>query len=517
MSQLEQASLPLLLLSNLLLLASSSSSSLLDGVVFVVLSQPDPHHASVAEETRELLVASLLKAGASTVRVHLAHRDHEVRQHGAWTYFPVAEALSADEEGEDFDWLVFLEEDAGVDAGRLEEVLRGRRPREEEIHLGHALVDEESVVIHHYDPPHVRYAHPSAGIALSARLVALLREKLGDLRTDHTRFPKDFSIDPQYELAKVINHLRDRYDPKAEPPNMVEEDIPLEHVEKFCHRSTDTVGCAVFPRNVTCGPPSEEQVIELAGETLFAVKTCKKFHAERLSVLQDTWETAAPNIALFSEEADPKFGTVVLPGVVNTPRGHCGKTEAILKHFVGEAPGEGWEWLVITDDDTILGVRKVLEQLWCYGGGSRKERPYGGKGVHLGQKYGFRVSSGSYGYDYVTGGGGMVFDRTMAEKIVRAGPAKGCSCPRADTPDDMHLGACLANMGISVVHSPRFHQGRPEDYHPKLTEADHRGGPVSFHKFWNTNPRATYDKFFRESDQFLRDYKYNLKHPRQEL
>ncbi len=506
-------------LCSLVLLALGTSSSPLDDVVFVIHSQSDPYHAAVAEKTKELLEKSLLSAGASSpFNIFLTHKDSEIRSHGAWTYFPAVEAVVSMFGEDGFDWLVFLEEDAGVDAKALVEALKNKSPRRNEVHLGHALKDSANVIIHHYDPPGVLYPHPDAGLALSSALAASLARSLGDFRSDRTRFPTDFSIDPGYELARAINHVRDRYDPEVQPPDMVQEEIPLRHEErKFCLRKEE--GCAIYPRNVTCQIPTEEDAVFMAKKTLFAVKTCKKFHAERLSVIQDTWEAAALHISFFSEEAEEKYGTVVLPGVVNTPSGHCGKTEAILKHFVEKASGEGWQWLVIADDDTVLGVRKMLEQLWCYGGlrEGDKDKEERKKGVHLGQRYGFRVASGRYGYDYITGGGGMVFDLEMAQRIINAGAAKGCSCPRMDTPDDMQLGACLANLGASPVHSARFHQGRPEDYHLKMLEEGHRGGPVSFHKHWNTNPRATYDKYFRESDQHLIDYKFNSMHPHQEL
>ena len=40
----------------------------------------------------------------------------------------------------------------------------------------------------------------------------------------------------------------------------------------------------------------------------------------------------------------------------------------------------------------------------------------------------------------------------------------------------------------------------PEDYHPKVLTVQE---PVSFHKFWNTDPRAIYRKWFHDSDADL--------------
>ena len=81
----------------------------------------------------------------------------------------------------------------------------------------------------------------------------------------------------------------------------------------------------------------------------------------------ETWAKAALNIEYFSEEADPHYETKVLPEVSqNTERGHCLKTEAILKYFSQNAKLNGWKWLVIADDDTLLSVHKMLEFLTCY-------------------------------------------------------------------------------------------------------------------------------------------------------
>lgn len=61
-------------------------------------------------------------------------------------------------------------------------------------------------------------------------------------------------------------------------------------------------------------------MLELARKTLFGVKTCEKFHSERLPVIFETWGKAALNIQYFSELADPDYGTVHLQGVRNTER-----------------------------------------------------------------------------------------------------------------------------------------------------------------------------------------------------
>ena len=303
--------------------------------------------------------------------------------------------------------------------------------------------------------------------------------------------------DAQYELAKVINTLPVK-NSKDEKSSVI-----LNHEDAFCVKQSKD--CATWKVDVNC-QTTQEEVYKLAEETLFAVKTCKKYHSERLPIIMETWSKAALNIEYFSEEVEEKFGTKVLPEVKkNTERGHCMKTEAILKFFNKNRESKGWKWLVIADDDTIMSVQKMLEFLKCY----IPENP-----LAIGQRYGFRVAEGNYGYDYITGGGGMVFSHNMVHEMMKDDGAH-CHCPRPDHPDDMHLaGVCIANLGLTIVHSDRFHQARPDDYSPDLLRDR---DPISFHKFWNNDPLNVYKKYFKESDETLKTYKYNKVTRHQEL
>jgi hypothetical protein len=61
------------------------------------------------------------------------------------------------------------------------------------------------------------------------------------------------------------------------------------------------------------------------------------------------------------------FGTKVLQGAEqNTATGHCRKTQAILKYFKNNYKTNDWFWLVITDDDTLLSVPKLMNLMSCY-------------------------------------------------------------------------------------------------------------------------------------------------------
>jgi len=65
------------------------------------------------------------------------------------------------------------------------------------------------------------------------------------------------------------------------------------------------------------------------------------------------------------------------------------------------------------------------------------------------------VQRSSQGYNYITGGGGMVFSIASVLQITASG---FCKCPSDSAPDDMFLGICLARLGIPITHSPLFHQ-----------------------------------------------------------
>ena len=105
--------------------------------------------------------------------------------------------------------------------------------------------------------------------------------------------------------------------------------VVLNHDDKFCVKPSE--GCATWKADVSCNP-TQEEVNALAERTLFAVKTCKKYHSERLPIILETWSKAAINIEYFSEEVEEKYGTKVLPEVKkNTERGFwCRKITRFL-------------------------------------------------------------------------------------------------------------------------------------------------------------------------------------------
>ncbi|KAI4888788.1 hypothetical protein NFI96_028294 [Prochilodus magdalenae] len=353
-------------------------------VVFVIQSQRNSYHAQRAEQRRAHLFhqAQGIKQGSPDV-VFL----HELSDYdGNWGMLPALPRLA---EGycRSSSWIFFLEEETVVDLVRLLGVL-SKFSSGKEWFLGRALHDVEATIIHHYafseEPAGFSYPDFSAGWALSCPLVKRL--------ADYVKYepPKsDFTIDLKHEIALYI--WEDGRGPA------------LTDVDEFCsqlHGSPNTDRCAstvntylpscvgtTHPLLQTAGDPVERE------DVFVAVKTCQKFHHDRVPVVKRTWAKDAALLEFYSDVTDPTIPTVDL-GVPNTERGHCAKTFAILRRFargdVTRAP-----WLLLVDDDTLISLPRLRRLLRCYD----PSEP-----VSVGERYGFGLSQG--GYSYITGGGG---------------------------------------------------------------------------------------------------------------
>uniref|UniRef100_A0A3Q0R9N6 Beta 3-glucosyltransferase a n=1 Tax=Amphilophus citrinellus TaxID=61819 RepID=A0A3Q0R9N6_AMPCI len=320
--------------------------------------------------------------------------------------------------------------------------------------LGKPLCDEESTIIHHYafaeNPSIFKYPDFAASWALSIPLVVRLANKVKE-----EPLKSDFTIDLKHEVALYI------WDSGKGPH--------LTAVPELCtvpEDSPQASHCAT-----TLKPVNKEDIF-------VAVKTCKKFHSERVPVIKKTWEKDALFLEYYSDHADPSIPTINL-GVPNTERGHCGKTFAILQRFLSSAVPDT-KWLLIVDDDTLISIPRLQALLSCYD----SSEP-----VSLGERYGYGLSQG--GYSYITGGGGMVFSRETVVRLL----SSGCKCYSNDAPDDMVLGMCLNALGLPVTHSPLFHQARPEDYARDFLAHQ---VPISFHKHWNIDPIAVFNKWLKD-------------------
>lgn len=426
------------------------------GIVFVVLTQENGLSAGAARFLSQSIHQQAAALSLGDPIVYLTHK-HWPDVLGSWTIFPLLERL-LEAHRDDGRWFFFCEDSTQLDLGRLVKLLNKYNCTDDHF-LGHALWDLESTIIHHFDDP-MSLAYPaiSAGMVLSSS--ALNRAATAWAQTAS----HEFSIDRQYEFAKFLG--------TPECGALLLEDVP-----SFCLKQEKGRSCVTWSARQTpsCGHPAPGDAV------LFAVKTCSQFHKERVPLVKATWAKDAEQVVFFSDVEDADIPTVTV-GVSNVKRGHCAKTMAILKHVLSNGLLDTrTRWLVVADDDTLLSIPRLLDFLGCFNADDE---------IALGERYGFGSASGR-GYDYLTGGSGMVFTKRTVERIVQS----GCSCPSDDSPDDMLLGACLQRLGIPLTHSPLFHQARPDDYSSALLSHQR---PISFHKFWMMDPIETYRRWLND-------------------
>lgn len=441
----------------------SSQRLYLQEIVVVVMSQPDPYDISLAENLRDSIFKQAEILGMGAPPIHFAHTDFV--HPGAWTLLPILPQLDSFY-SKNSSYILFCQSSTSVDVVKLLKLLEKYAPKQERWY-GHALRDEDTTIIHHFafpkNPNAFKYPNLASGVLMTINLIKKLSQRLreGD-------FPKnpDFSIDAAHELALFIWQ-------EGKGPE-------LTHLDSMCAKPGPH--CVTKPQVFfPCKKPVKTEDI------YFAVKTCSKFHKERVPVVKDTWGKYASRINFFSDVEDPSIGSISL-GIPNTERGHCGKTLAILGYASTQyILDPSIKWLVIADDDTILSVGRLRQLLSCYDASTK---------VALGERYGYSVAlpRASGGYNYITGGGGIILSMPLVQDLARRG---SCICPSDSTPDDMYLGICLANLDVPVIHSPHFHQARPSDY-AKSYLISHK--PISFHKHWMVDPKQVYRDWFEFDD-----------------
>jgi len=453
-------------------------------IVFIIQSQPGSFHSQLAEKSQNSILAQWTQHVPSHVmtppRVILTHTlDQQEGATFGWTIFPLVEVLAAEMVAEEtLEWGAVLAENTELDLANLNQAVEKYkfRAKEDSLFLGRSLKDSSSTIVHHFaESGSLAFPDPEAGIFLSRKLVMELHEELqalDSLPVSQKLFPGDFNIDSAYEFARFLYKGG--------------EGVALKNINEICAKKSEKFKCFTSTRQDTACLKSSQtaEMRAVLGRSLLAVKTCSKYHKDRLDVVQKTWGPRVPHIDFVSDQEDSTIPTMVLPYTVNTESGHCNKSLAILEQFLTKQPLER-DFLVIVDDDTVLSVARLASLLSCY---TAEEGP-----VLLGQRYGYMAANGK-GYNYITGGGGIVMNRAAAKSLA------ACPCPSEDSPDDMHLGMCARRLGIPVLHSGRMFQARPPDY-PKAFLAFRK--PVSFHKHWEIDPIKVYKDYFEAADAKL--------------
>nr|XP_022912660.1 beta-1,3-glucosyltransferase [Onthophagus taurus] len=434
-------------------------------LVIVVLSQPNDYHRKLAEDSTRLLIkeAEALSGMNTKPIIHLSHLDFP--HVGDWTIIPLIPILT-DLYGSKNHWIIFAEDRTRIKLSKLIQVLNDYNKTEE--YVGYSIYDHEPTIIHHYffnddNLENFKYPNIAAGFAITTKLLLRLNERLRN-----SKGKADFSIDPSHELALFI------WDEGR--------GVAMRHDQRFCIENSEN--CATYPIPfTTCDDPVPNKSI------YFAVKTCLKFHGDRVPAIKNTWGKHATLVRFFSDAEDKTIPTI--DQRTSNPKDLCLKTTDIIRRAAEEMRElQDVRWLVIVDDDTILSVNRLRELLSCYNHQSV---------IALGERYGLNVAFSSQGYNYITMGGGLVLSKKLVELLLEPG---ACTCPEQPQPDDMYLGICLALLGIDITHSSLFHQARPIDYSPDLLKS--QPGIVSFHRYM-TDVNQIYNEWFKnidESNQF---------------
>ncbi|OXU27395.1 hypothetical protein TSAR_013940 [Trichomalopsis sarcophagae] len=450
-----------LVFSTLLLFCSTIALDPSD-IVLIVLSQEEGYNAAQAKLLESEIVKQAKELEKEPPKIILTHT---LDVHGTWTIVPLLAYLN--DQKVEAQWYMFCTETTVI---RLSKVLSILDKYDVDIYknlwIGHALYDNEPTIIHHYAEHTKRFKYPNlaSGFVMSKHLFQGLANQANEFISSTV----DFSIDASYEFATfVLNEGKG---------------ARLTHVPEFCVVSNDN--CATYPKPFyPCSKVPAKQ------NAYVAVKTCAKYHVERLAVIRKTWAQYAENIGYFTDTlgicnlADENLPDGYI--VPSTDQGHCAKTYAILKHVAPILEEKNLAWLIITDDDTMLSLARLFKFLTCYNPENSSA---------LGERYGYRTTK-IHGYDYLTGGSGVILSTPLVQQIIRPGV---CECPSATTPDDMFLfGVCLAYLGVKLTHTPLLHQARPIDYSTAYLASQE---PISFHKFWLIDPEHIYKEWFQEAD-----------------
>eukprot|EP00794_Sanderia_malayensis_P014191 gene14191-15671_t len=440
----------------------------ISNVLIVIRSQHNKYHREKANELKAHLLRQAHEISDAQGSLHVLMTHESWAPYGSWTILPIINKLNM-EYLSNKKWVFFCEESTEVNLVQLFQVL-SHYPSNKEVFLGHALTDTEPAIIHHFaffqDVSVFSFPDFAAGWAMSASLCRWLDAKL-----QNEPPTMDFSIDVQHEVAMQIYNSNKGFN--------------LTNVREFCinenldpNRDESSTSCAT---NVNEAAPDCGSAVD-AEDIFIGVKTCKKYHAERMPFVLQTIGRDAKHIVYYSDTEDATIPTEYA-GVANTESGHCTKLYNILKEAYESENHKSKPWIVIIDDDTIMRFSRLQKLLACYD----PKDP-----ILLGERYGYGVNYETHGYEYITGGGGMILSRTGLDKLI----SSECRCASDDSPDDMWLGMCFRNMGIPSVHNSAFHQARPSQYVPELLQHQYK---VSFHKHFMVDPMDVYKKYLHDN------------------
>ncbi|KAH8263371.1 hypothetical protein KR044_007812 [Drosophila immigrans] len=383
------------------------------------------------------------------------------------------------------EWIIWCQHSTNVSSLRALLGQLNRQDAQELAYYGHALYDAQATIVHHFahykNPTWFPYPMLSAGVVFTGALLRSLAELVAANPQNATRH-SEFAIDAAHELARFI------FDNLA--PSLPNDLLAIGAISIRLALAMTINSLTMVNRKLkltrfspTKQKHKQKQVHTTGAHIYFAIKTCAKFHKERIPIIERTWAQDARQRKYYSDVADASIPTIST-GLPNVPTGHCAKTLAILQLSLKDIRQfADIRWLMLVDDDTLLRcvcacvVPRLSALLSCY---NHTEH------IYLGERYGYRLYAPD-GFNYHTGGAGIVLSVPLVRLIV-----EHCSCPAASAPDDMILGYCLQALGVPALHASGLHQARPQDYAPDLLQLN---APISFHKYWQTSPEHTYKRW----------------------
>ncbi|KAL1494728.1 hypothetical protein ABEB36_010277 [Hypothenemus hampei] len=297
-------------------------------IIYVIISQNNYYSQQISNTLKQTLYEDYRSLGLNKPKIYVSKEDFNVP--GDWTLTPlISPILNITQPLTE--WIILLEERTQISVELLLNTLR-QYDFTKDIWIGHALHDKEATIVHHFafyeNPTFFKYPNIGSGIALSIPLLKKLESYLKQGLSKQL----DFHIDPSHEFAHLIYNMRN--------------DLMLRHDNSFCCKKGPN--CATYPRKFKpCGCVDVSTIF-------FAIKTCKRFHENRVTVVKNTWYNYAKHKMFFSDVEDSNIPTVSL-NVANTEQGHCQKTMEILKYTLKEFQKNPLlKWLALIDDDTIL-------------------------------------------------------------------------------------------------------------------------------------------------------------------
>nr|XP_036232400.1 beta-1,3-glucosyltransferase isoform X2 [Bactrocera oleae] len=489
-----------------LLFRTSNISTEPTGVLFLISSQDTTYHRPLAARLRDDIINQAESQLPNTNYVITVHMLHEIFNFPSyWAIKNAIPLVRSKLLGEHVKWVVWLEESTHVLLqALLEQLVLEDATRC--LYLGHALYDDQANIRHHFafhkDAEWFPFPLQRAGIVFSRALIIKTAEAIETA----TIYSSPFIIDMEHELALFIynevksNAFEAQLSAKelngTTKSNNIQK-VLMRKVHYICSRS-DEYGntdnkCAMYAK-----PMETNYYNALRPHNIFfAVKTCKRFHFDRIPIIKATWAPMASHIRYYSDVADSQIPTTPTD-VPNTEIGHCNKTLTILKLALREIDAHNRElgnsvheqdenthihWLVLADDDTLLSIPNLCALLGCFNHTDD---------IYLGERYGFHHNIKN-GFNYITSGGGVAMSLPAVRKLLAH-----CHCTHSQDADDMLLGMCFTNLDVPIIHSQQFHQLRPQDYPSELLALD---PPISFHKFYDLDPISVYNNYFANADQ----------------